>query len=149
MKTLSLFLSLSIVLLPLYAYTEPKTTMLKKTEKAPYDGVLLNSEAQAKLIAEKKEKERLCKLEKDFLSMRAKATCQRSMSNLKIDLNIANKKYDSIIKIKDNEIQRLQEIALKKKSSNKGWWIGLGALGGIVVTVATFLLVSQVRKVGQ
>lgn len=145
-QIISIFLCSQLIFYSI-AYAEPKSIFVKEGDKSPFSGLLLNDEAQAKIIAEKQEKEKLCDLEKKYLKMRSELDCKRDTDNLKIDLISERKKYDEILKIKDNEINQLQKIASKNPNSHAGWWIALGSFGGVVLTVSMFLIVSQVKKV--
>lgn len=147
-KIISILLSLQIIIFPAYVCAnEPKTQFLKKGNRAPYDGIIINDIAQAKMIAEKKEKERICNLEKKYLKMRQDADCKLQSDLMKINLNSLQNKHNSLMEIKKEEIKKLNKIILSKSETKMIWWVGLGFLGGIVVTVGSFLLVAQVRKV--
>ena len=147
-KCLVAVLIAQMVCLPLLAHSdEPMAVVVQKGAPAPFTGLLLNAEAQAKMIAEKNEAKRTCDLETKYLTMRGKADCDLQVNAAKIDLDAQKKKYDAITSIKDEEIKRLNEIALKSSNSNTHWWIALGMAGGIIITVSSFLLVKQLNKV--
>lgn len=148
-RLLSIFLSVQLVFLPTLAYAEnvaPKAQLLKKGQRAPYEGLLLSKEAQAKMIAEKEEAKRLCKLEIQYLTMRGNQDCKYKVDLHKIEIDSLEKKHKTIIKLKDEEIGRLQEIAVKNPNSNAKWWLTGGVVVGILVSIATFFAVAEISK---
>jgi len=147
-RFLTIFLSLQLCIIPAFAFAAPTITPLKKGDKAPYAGSLLNNEALAKIQVESQAAKAKCELEYSYLKMRGQLECDLKTNKLKIDLDTSNKRYSAIIPIKDKEIRRLQDIALDAdKSSAYKWWLAGGVIVGIVITVGAFLLAAQVQKV--
>lgn len=139
-------LTAQIAILPTLAYANtPQTTIIEAGQPAPYDGLLLNLAAQAKVIAEKKKIEEKCALETNYLKMRGKTDCDLQINRAKVELDALQKKYEAITSIKEAEIRRLQDIAIKNKSNDK-WWLTIGVVGGIVATVAVFFAASYAIK---
>jgi hypothetical protein len=108
---------------------------LKKGEQAPFEGSLLNPIAIAKILAEKEYAKKSCDLDKSFELQKQKVKCDYDISGLKIEIDILNKKYDVITKIKDDEIKNLRDMVLK--ASNEGVYNKYWFVCGIVIGVAT------------
>ena len=124
---------------------KPKVTGLAKGEKAPYAGVLLNSSAVAKVFSERNYSIVECQLKIDYMLKKEIAKHQLFLKSMEASLDASNKKYDAIIKIKDKEIEKLTDIALKKKDYT-AIWITAGFVTGIVLTIGMFFVVSEVSK---
>jgi hypothetical protein len=146
-RFLSVLLVFATLFSPLAVYAEPTITPIEKGQPAPYDGSLLNNEALAKIMAEKQKAKELCELENKYLKMRSEVDCDLKVNNAKIELDAAKKKYDAVVQIKQEEIERLQKLALKNDNNNHKWWLAGGVIAGVLVTVGAFLLVAQVQKV--
>jgi hypothetical protein len=125
---------------------EPRITFVKKGQPAPYSGALLNSTAQAQVMAEKDNVKAQCELSNEYLRMRERAACDLKVGTAKVDLNALQEKYAAVTKIKDAEIDRLVTIA-GKNNNNYVWWAAAGGLVvGILLTVGTAALVNHTTK---
>jgi len=151
-RFLSFLLIFQFIFAPVFVYAEettdtPLITNIKKGDLAPYDGSLLNKEALAKIQTEYDKQKKLCELETEYLTTRQKIDCDLKISAAKIELEALKKKYDSVVQIKQDEIERLQDLAIKNDGSNNKWWLAGGVAAGVLITVGMFLLVVQVQKV--
>ena len=141
---------LSIFLVILFAFPawaqEGVITEIQKGQQAPFTGVLMDAKAAAKVLTEQKytEEEFKLELDKELKLLRAK---------LDLDLKIANTKLigcqersAQILKIKDEEIQRLQELALDSPDDYSIWWLTGGVVGGIALSVAIFAVAVEIKN---
>lgn len=127
---------LLVLFVPVSVYAQDfqgKTINIKKNEPAPYDGILLDSVAIAKILAEREYAKKQCDLDKNYELNKQQAKCDLENSKLKVDLDVLNKKYDEVNKLKDNEISRLTELV--KKSDDSGKYKILYFIGGVVVGI--------------
>jgi len=124
----------------------PKIVDLKKDEKAPFAGVLLNPTAGAQMLANQKFTEAGCKLKVDFELKKIKAQHDLMMESLKISMNANENKYTSVLKIKDEEIERLSTIALDRPGDYSHWWAAGGFVVGALVSIGIFYAASQAQK---
>ena len=129
-----------------YAQTEQIVT-LKKGEAAPFDGSLLNSLASAKIIVNQDNLKKQCELDKNYELQKSKELCNVNISSLKIDLDISNKKYNEITKLKDAENQRLTQLLIKSESKDysKWWYVG-GIVTGLATSILTYFAISSISK---
>jgi len=124
----------------------PKIVDLEKDEKAPFAGVLLNPTAGAQMLANQKFSEAGCKLKVDFELKKLKAQHDLMMESLKISMNASENKYTSLLKIKDEEVERLSSIALDRPNDYSHWWAAGGFLVGALVSIGIFYAASQASK---
>ena len=127
--------------------TPPTVTPLQKGQPAPYTGVLLSPEAVAQTVAEKETAKKAVELavqhQADLDAVQKKFELDQLTSTCTADKKIMQAQMDYNLK----QIQILDE-QLKKQTGGPSpmVWVGLGALGGAVLTVATVFAVSQATK---
>ena len=61
-----------------------------------------------------------------------------------MEIDFLKKKYDSILKIKDEEVERFQKLALEKPNKNSHWWFAGGMVTGIVTSVVIFYAAVEI-----
>jgi hypothetical protein len=146
-QTLVLILTL-LFIFPAHAFAQdiPKVTDVQKGQVAPFTGTLLNPPAAAQILADKENAKAECKLQYEYIKEREKAKCDLLMGNLNVSLTAANKKYDAIMQIKDDEIKRLQEVALERPNDYSLWWYAGGIVTGILVSVGVFFVAVEVQR---
>lgn len=122
-----------------------KVTGIKKGEEAPYNGVLLNTTAAAKIFAEKEYSGKECELRINYEIQKEILRMQLLLDTTKVSLDATQKKYDTIVKIKDDEIERLSKLVLKPKNDYSALWGAGGVLVGIGLTIAVVYAVGELR----
>ena len=123
----------------------PRITGIQKGEKAPYSGVLLNSLAAAQVFSDKSFAGKECELRIKFAVDKEIARMGLLLDSTKVSLETVEKKYNSIITIKDSEIKRLSDLAMKDKTDYSALWFTGGALAGIALTVAVIYAVQEAK----
>jgi len=145
-KTIA-FLLVFLLAFPSYVLAEPpeegpKVHSIKKNEKAPFAGVLFNSVAAAEVLAEKSYFEKECELKINFQVNKEKARLQALIDSQKVSYESLENRYGAIIKIKDQEIERLSSIALNTNDYSTLWATG-GILAGIGLTLAVMYAIER------
>ena len=148
MKQLLALILISTLIFPTYVFAQeaPKITDIQEGQPAPFAGTLLNPAAAAQIIAEKENIKSECELKYAYIKEREKAKCDLLISNLNVSLDITQKKYESIISIKDDEIKRLNEIALKSSGDYSHWWAAGGFIVGALVSIGIFYAAAEVAN---
>ena len=123
----------------------PKITGIKKGEVAPFTGVLLNTLAAAQVFTEKSFLNEECQLRIDYAVQKEVARMNLLLNSTKASLDSVEKRYSTIIKIKDTEIERLSKIALESNNNNSAWWAAGGVIVGISLTIATVYAVGELK----
>ena len=121
----------------------PKIMGIQKGETAPYSGVLLNTLAAAQVFSDKSFAGKECELKIKFAVDKEIARMQLLLDSTKVSLETVEKKYTNIITIKDKEIKRLSDLAMKDKADYSALWFTGGALAGIALTVAVIYAVQE------
>ena len=122
---------------------KPKVSEIKAGDPAPFDGVILNSSAAAQMLANQKFLEAECKLKVDFEISKLQAQHDLLYNNLQLNLNTTEKKYNAILEIKDEEIERINQIALEGSSDYSQWWAAGGFLLGAAVALGIFFAAAE------
>ena len=148
MKQLLILILTLTLIFPTYVFAQeaPKVTDVQKGQAAPFTGTLLNPPAAAQIIAEKENAKAECKLQYEYIKQREKTKCDLLLGNANTSLTAANKKYETILKIKDDEIQRLQDIALETPADHSIWWYAGGIVTGILVSIGIFYVAVEAQR---
>lgn len=129
-----------------FADETPKIKPMNQGEVAPFPGVLFNSTAVAQSIAEKEYNFEQCRLRIGYIEEKEKTRCDLLVSTVKVEVDFLKQKYDSILKIKDEEVNRLQKFALERPNKNSHWWFAGGVVVGIVTSIAIFYAAVEIRE---
>ena len=137
-----------LVTFPVLAFADdvPKIKPMNQGEVAPFAGVLFNSAAVAQSVAEKEYNSEQCRLRIDHMEQKEKAKCDLLVSTTRVEIDFLKQKYDSILKIKDEENNRLQKFALERPNKNSHWWFAGGVVAGIVTSIAIFYAAVEIRE---
>ena len=150
MKKVKILISVLFFLLAssvVYAQGGPKIITLAKDQKAPFHGTLLNPAAVAHMVAEKESVENQCKLIKQYTEEREKAKCDLLVNTASVRLETLRLERDSIIGIKNDEIERLSKIALERPNRYNHWWFAGGVATGIITSITIFYAAVKVQEV--
>ena len=121
-----------------HAQTTPKIITLAKDQKAPFAGTLLNPAAVAHTIAEKEGVVNQCKLTQEYVEKREEAKCDLLINTASARLDASKTAYDSILRIKDEEVERLSQVALSRPNEYNHWWFAGGVAVGIITSITIF-----------
>ena len=139
---------ITILLYPAIANAQdaPKVVTLQKGQQAPFAGSLLNPSAVAHAIAEKENIASQCKLSEQYVEKKEKAKCDLLVNTADARLSALHSGHNSIMEIKNEEIERLNKIALERPNRYNHWWFGGGVVVGIVTSIAIFYASVEVTR---
>ena len=147
MRPISLILAFLIIIIPTNVYSDtPKVAEIKQGQKAPYNGILYNYEANAVLLAVKEKGQLECSLQLQHSLAKEKAKCDMLTSTVKASLDTTEKKYDAILKIKNGQIDHLEKITLERPNAYSHWWFAGGFVGGVALSMGIFYAAVQTAK---
>jgi len=147
MRLISLILAFLIVIIPTNVYSDtPKVADIRQGQKAPYNGVLYNYEANAVLLTVKDKSQLECSLQLKHSLAKEKAKCDMLNSTVKASLEATEKKYGAILKIKNDEIEHLQKITLEQPNQYNHWWFAGGVVSGVALSLGIFYAAVQTAK---
>ena len=149
-RIISLILCFSLVYAPVcLAEDTPipkgKITGLSKGEHAPYTGVLLDNIAAAKIFSDKKYFEEQWELKLQYELGKQKARLDLTIQSQKASLDALQEKHTTLMKLKDDEIKRLSDLAAGKEDYTTWWAVG-GVVVGIGLTIAVVYAVDTGRS---
>ena len=145
-RLISTLLTFLIILIPVNSYSNPKVAEIKQGQKAPYNGILYDYEANAVLLASKEKGQLECSLQLNHSLAKEKAKCDMLTSTVKASLNATEKKYDAILKIKNGQIDHLEKITLERPNAYSHWWFAGGFVGGVALSMGIFYAAVQTAK---
>ena len=101
-RTLAVILSVLMIFTPLSVLAENgRVANLKEGELAPFDGVLLDTNTAAKILAEEEYKQIECSLKIDYELEKVKARHSLEIGNVQSALDTLKEQNSSILRIKD------------------------------------------------
>tara|TARA_R110002153_G_scaffold94762_3_gene228227 strand:- start:163 stop:561 length:399 start_codon:yes stop_codon:yes gene_type:complete len=124
------------------AIAEPLSYTIKKGDPAPIDGRLFNDEAVVNLIASNEELQEQCQISLQYQGKTLAAQHALEMEYVKAELEIEKKKSETLIGLRDEEIQILQ----KQQSPYRtiGWFLaGFGI--GTGASIATYYAAKNIQ----
>ena len=145
-RLISILLTFLIILIPVNSYSNPKVAEIKQGQKAPYNGILYDYEANAVLLASKEKGQLECSLQLKHSEAKEKAKCDMLTSTVKASLTATEKKYGAILKIKNDEINHLQKITLDMPNAYSHWWFAGGVVSGVALSLGIFYAAVQTAK---
>ncbi len=140
-KALALFLLISFIPLTLQAQEQRgRYTRLLEGNTSPFDAWCFDDPAFAMIKAKIDMMEESCNLTIQKAVEQERARYSLKVKNLELRLDTLKKETDNIILIKDQEIKKLEEAALKRPSDYSIWWatggIAVGVLGTLAIVFA-------------
>ena len=145
-RLISTLLTFLIILIPVNSYSNPKVAEIKQGQKAPFNGILYDYEANAVLLASKEKGQLECSLQLKHSASKEKAKCDMLTSTVKASLTATEKKYDAILKIKNGQIDHLEKITLEQPNAYNNWWFAGGFLSGVALSMGIFYAAVQTAK---
>ena len=145
-RLISTLLTFLIILIPVNSYSNPKVAEIKQGQKAPFNGILYDYEANAVLLASKEKGQLECSLQLKHSAAKGEAKCDMLTSTVKASLTATEKKYDAILKIKNGQIDHLEKITLEQPNAYNNWWFAGGFLSGVALSMGIFYAAVQTAK---
>jgi len=127
-----MILMLLLLASPVAYGTEPEFIVLKKGQKAPFDGRLFNSEAVSKLIVDNRYKAQQCNVEIEYHKGRAKAEEKHKYDLLEARCEADDQRLNDMITIKKDENEQLKKLI---KPSNNNLWLAGGFVAGVLTSI--------------
>ena len=131
-------------LFPLSVFADNgKVASIRESQKAPFTGFLFDAAAFAKIEVDKQTLIEKYELEKKLLGDKCDAEKKFLNDTCINEKDVLNKTNDIVVKGKDEEIARLNNVIKDLKPTSKGLWFGLGVAGGIAISLTTVYLVKN------
>ena len=151
-KIISLLCCLSLVVTPVCSLAEDVTpagsvTTVEAGESAPFSGTLFDTQSAARLLTELKFHKKTCESEKEreLGLLRSKLTL--GLDNLNAECSALKIQHKEILKIKNDQIEYLQDLAVVPKwYESDALWFSVGTISGILLTLGTAYAIGQVTK---
>ena len=132
LKNFSIFL---ILISFTVAQAAPHIQKVNKGDPAPFAGWCLSNAAMAKIIADKEQEGARCQLKINTEVDKLEAKYHLEVSNLDLRIMSLEEELDATIRIKNEEIEKLEKVALDRP--NDYWY--LFTAGGFVVGATAVL----------
>ncbi len=117
---------------------EGKIVALQKDSKAPFSGILLDSIAAAKINTDKKYSLLENQLKLDYELKKQAADLNLQINTLQAKHDSLKERTDSIINVKNEEINRLQELVKEDPNDYTSVWFASGIVAGVLLSIGIF-----------
>lgn len=137
---------------PIYSMAEEtgpagKVTTVEKGEPAPFSGTIFDTQSAARLLTELKFHKKTCDSEKEKELGLLKSRLTLDLDNLKAEHSALKIQHDQILKIKNEQIEYLQDLSTTPKwYESDALWFSAGTISGILLTLGTAYAIGQVAK---
>jgi hypothetical protein len=150
-------LSISLVCLPFYAYageadpddsliTNGKVTVLSQGATAPYTGILFDIPAATKLKLDKEFAQKEFELKLDLEKRLLTVEHNLKLNALQIQHDTLKSKTDALLVIKNDEINRLQELLKDSPNDWNNWFFAGGVIAGVLLSVGIFYAAVEIGR---
>jgi len=124
---------------------------MKKGQRAPFTGVLLSPAATADVIVEFETFEERIRIEVVKAIQEQQADCDKKLSDADAKSTADKEILKANIKSKNSSIKDLQtQVKILKDERDTRWpagaWIGIGAAGGVALTILTAFAISKATQ---
>jgi hypothetical protein len=128
--------------------TEPKGRIitLDKDTPAPFSGILFDIEAALILKVDKKYSLLTDKLKLDSELKKIKSEYDLKLNTLQLSFDTLQNKSNSLLKIKDEEIVRLQDLVKKDPNDHTHWWFAGGIIAGALLSIGIYYAAAEASK---
>ena len=142
-RALALFLLISFIPLTLQAQEQRgRYTRLLEGNPSPFDAWCFDDPAFAIIKTKIDTMQEACNLATRKAVEQEQARYSLKVKNLELRLNTLKKETDNIILIKDQEIKKLEQAALKRPADYSIWWASGGVVVGVLGTLAIVFAVK-------
>jgi hypothetical protein len=117
---------------------QPKFTILRQNQCAPFDGALFDKQATAQILSTYDRFLPACDARVQYELEKQKNKYEFDINVLKIEQESTIKEYTLYIENKDKEISALTKSLKKTTPQNKLWWFAGGALAGAAITYGAY-----------
>ena len=133
--------------MPAICFANGKIAAIKKGQKAPFSGILLDKNAEATMAAKRESAVKICKMNKDFSVKKITAECNFEKRLVIIERDAGKKKFHELMKLKNAEVKRLEETVKnsQKPDYTKLWFVG-GFIAGVGMSIGIFYAAAQASK---
>ena len=142
-KGLKNFLIFLILVSFVPAHATPGVQRVAKGQMLTFTGWCLSDAAMAKIVADKEMEGERCQLKLDKLRDQLNAKYLLDVSNLDLRIQSLEDELDETILIKDEQIAKLETIALEKPNDYWYFWAAGGFVIGTSAMLGVWLLVGK------
>ena len=128
-------------------FGEGRISKIAKGQVAPYDGILLDREAESSIDTKRQSVVKVCELEREIDRKEIIAECAFQKSILSLELESEKTRNKAVLQLKDSEVQRLVTLlGNERKEDYTRWWVAGGFLAGVSLSLGIFKIAVEIRK---
>jgi len=129
---------------PASSQTSGTFTHLEEGEAAPFSGTLMDVQAIATIINDKKFCKKEAKIESDLKCNLEKELIKKELQDKSIEQSICESKTKELLRIKEEENTKLKEELESNSNDYSLAWLSGGVIGGIALSLTVFWISVQI-----
>ncbi len=123
-----------------------RVMVIGKGEKTPFGGLLFDLRASLKLKLDKEFAEKKYQLQLDLQKKLITSEFTLKLGLLQTKHDSLQDKHTSLLKIKNEEITRLQELVKKSPNEYNHWWFVGGILAGCLLSIGVYYAAVKIGE---
>lgn len=123
-----------------------RVTVIGQGEKTPYGGLLFDLKASVKLKLDKEFALKKYQLELDLQKKLITSEFKLKLDLLQAKHDGLKDKHTALLKIKDEEINRLQELVKKSPNDYTQWWFVGGIIAGCLLSIGVYYAAVKIGE---
>lgn len=123
-----------------------RVTVIGQGEKTPYGGLLFDLKASVKLKLDKEFALKKYELELDLQKKLITSEFTLKLGLLQTKHDSLQDKHTALLKIKNEEIFRLQELVKKSPNDYTQWWFIGGVVVGCLLSIGVYYAAVKVNQ---
>ena len=156
-KLLAVFLSCLVAFIPsivMAGQTDPddslsvngRVMVIGQGEKTPFGGLLFDLRASVKLKLDKEFTVKRYELQLDLQKKLITSDFTLKLGLLQAKYDSLQDKHTSLLKIKNEEIIRLQELVKKSPNDYNHWWFVGGIIAGCLLSIGVYYAAVKIGE---
>ena len=123
-----------------------RVMVIGKGEKTPFGGLLFDLRASLKLKLDKEFAEKKYQLQLDLQKKLITSEFTLKLGLLQTKYDSLQDKHTSLLKIKNEEIFRLQELVKKSPNDYNHWWFVGGIIAGCLLSIGVYYAAVKIGE---
>ena len=156
-KLLAVFLSCLMIFIPsvvVAGQADPddslsangRVMVIGRGEKTPFGGLLFDLRASIKLKLDKEFAQKKYQLQLDLQKKLITSELTLKLGLLQTKYDSLQDKHTSLLKIKNEEIFRLQELVKKSPNDYNHWWFVGGIIAGCLLSIGVYYAAVKIGE---
>lgn len=119
-------------------------TFINEGEVASFTGIILTPNALATILVSNEFSLKKCELDNKYEIDVKKKTIEMMEDMYESERQLSEGKHNELVILKDEEIERLQNIVIDGPNNYNHWWGAGGFVAGVAVSIGIFYISTEI-----